>query len=42
MFGMELLAQLDLTATHSFFRTFFSLPPYYWKASASPASLAKP
>lgn len=31
LFGMELLAQLDLSATNAFFNTFFALPPTYWK-----------
>ena len=31
MFGMELLAQLDIGATNNFFRTFFSLPDFYWR-----------
>ncbi|KIZ06110.1 hypothetical protein MNEG_1848 [Monoraphidium neglectum] len=31
LFGMELLTQLDLGATNDFFRTFFALPPYYWR-----------
>ena len=31
LFGMELLAQLDLSATNSFFRTFFALPDKYWR-----------
>lgn len=31
VFGMELLATLDLAATNSFFDTFFRLPRYYWR-----------
>ena len=31
MFGMELLAQLDIQATNNFFRTFFRLPDRYWR-----------
>ena len=31
LFGMELLTQLDLSATNDFFRTFFALPPFYWR-----------
>lgn len=31
VFGMELLCQLDLAATNAFFRTFFRLPPTYWR-----------
>lgn len=31
VFGMELLASLDLKDTNSFFSTFFSLPTYYWR-----------
>ncbi|KAI8474141.1 MAG: lycopene cyclase protein-domain-containing protein [Monoraphidium minutum] len=31
LFGMELLTQLDLGATNDFFRTFFSLPSFYWR-----------
>jgi lycopene epsilon-cyclase len=31
LFGMELLTQLDLAATDDFFRTFFALPPAYWR-----------
>jgi lycopene epsilon-cyclase len=31
LFGMELLAQLDLPATNAFFRTFFALPGRYWR-----------
>lgn len=28
---MELLTQLDIGATNNFFRTFFSLPDFYWR-----------
>lgn len=31
IFGMELLAQLDLAATNDFFDTFFALPDTYWR-----------
>lgn len=31
VFGMELLANLDLKATNEFFSTFFSLPDFYWR-----------
>jgi lycopene epsilon-cyclase len=31
VFGMELLAGLDLSATNSFFSTFFRLPKFYWR-----------
>ncbi len=31
VFGMELLTQLDIGATNNFFRTFFSLPDFYWR-----------
>jgi lycopene epsilon-cyclase len=31
VFGMELLAVLDLGATNDFFNTFFSLPSFYWR-----------
>lgn len=31
VFGMELLASLDLQATNSFFHTFFNLPTSYWR-----------
>ena len=31
VFGMELLARLDLGATNDFFRTFFRLPTFYWR-----------
>ena len=31
VFGMELLATLDLAATNDFFNTFFRLPDYYWR-----------
>lgn len=31
VFGMELLAQLDLQATQAFFTTFFQLPDSYWR-----------
>lgn len=31
IFGMELLAGLDLSATNSFFSTFFRLPKFYWR-----------
>lgn len=31
VFGMELLANLDLKATNDFFNTFFNLPPFYWR-----------
>ena len=31
VFGMELLATLDLNATNDFFNTFFRLPPFYWR-----------
>jgi lycopene epsilon-cyclase len=31
LFGMELLTRLDLGATDDFFRTFFALPPFYWR-----------
>lgn len=35
VFGMELLATLDLGATNSFFRTFFRLPDFYWRGFLS-------
>lgn len=28
---MELLTQLDLSATNDFFATFFALPSFYWR-----------
>ena len=31
VFGMELLAQLDIKATNNFFSTFFRLPDSYWR-----------
>ena len=31
VFGMELLAKLDLRATNQFFATFFRLPGTYWR-----------
>ncbi|GIL85682.1 hypothetical protein Vretimale_13250 [Volvox reticuliferus] len=31
VFGMELLATLDLSSTNDFFNTFFRLPSYYWR-----------
>ena len=31
VFGMELLAQLDIQATNNFFSTFFRLPDKYWR-----------
>ena len=31
VFGMELLAQLDLDATNQFFEAFFRLPKPYWQ-----------
>ena len=31
VFGMELLAQLDIQATNNFFSTFFRLPDHYWR-----------
>lgn len=31
VFGMELLAQLDIQATNNFFSTFFRLPDRYWR-----------
>eukprot|EP00887_Chlorella_sp_A99_P002802 scaffold6.g2802.t1 len=31
VFGMELLCQLDVTATADFFTTFFALPALYWR-----------
>ena len=31
MFGMELLASLDLAATNDFFRAFFRLPDPLWR-----------
>ena len=31
VFGMELLAQLDLDATNQFFEAFFRLPHPYWQ-----------
>ncbi|KAG2438618.1 hypothetical protein HXX76_005167 [Chlamydomonas incerta] len=31
VFGMELLATLDLQATNDFFNTFFRLPSYFWR-----------
>ncbi|GFH18887.1 chloroplast lycopene epsilon-cyclase [Haematococcus lacustris] len=31
VFGMELLATLDLASTNAFFGTFFKLPSYYWR-----------
>ena len=40
VFGMELLATLDLAATNDFFNTFFRLPDFYWRgflASQLPA-----
>lgn len=35
VFGMELLAKLDLAATNAFFRTFFRLPDFYWRGFLS-------
>lgn len=32
LFGMELLAGLDVTNTADFFTTFFRLPPYLWQS----------
>ncbi len=31
LFGMELLATLDLASTNAFFNTFFRLPGDYWR-----------
>ncbi|GFR43330.1 hypothetical protein Agub_g4400 [Astrephomene gubernaculifera] len=31
VFGMELLATLDLAATNDFFSTFFGLPSFFWR-----------
>lgn len=31
VFGMELLAKMDLSATNAFFSTFFRLPDFYWR-----------
>ncbi|KAK9865447.1 hypothetical protein WJX84_007368 [Apatococcus fuscideae] len=31
VFGMELLALMDLEATNNFFATFFNLPPFFWR-----------
>ncbi|GLC71022.1 hypothetical protein PLESTF_001061800 [Pleodorina starrii] len=31
VFGMELLATLDLSATNDFFNTFFRLPSFFWR-----------
>ena len=31
VFGMELLALMDLNATNDFFATFFKLPPFFWR-----------
>ncbi|PNH06127.1 Lycopene epsilon cyclase, chloroplastic [Tetrabaena socialis] len=31
VFGMELLATLDLSATNAFFNTFFRLPAFFWR-----------
>lgn len=31
VFGMELLARLDLSATNDFFATFFRLPDSFWR-----------
>ncbi len=31
VFGMELLAIMDLKATNNFFATFFNLPPFFWR-----------
>lgn len=35
VFGMELLAVLDLSATNAFFSTFFRLPDSYWRGFLS-------
>ena len=35
MFGMELLAKLDLRHTNLFFATFFRLPDFYWRGFLS-------
>jgi lycopene epsilon-cyclase len=31
IFGMELLATLDVQMMHEFFETFFSLPDFFWR-----------
>lgn len=31
VFGMELLATLDVSSIHEFFQTFFNLPDFYWR-----------
>lgn len=41
MFGMELLAKLDLRATNAFFSTFFRLPDFYWRGFLA-SSLTSP
>ena len=35
VFGMELLATLDLAHTNAFFSTFFNLPDFYWRGFLS-------
>ena len=35
VFGMELLAKLDLGHTNAFFATFFRLPDFYWRGFLS-------
>lgn len=35
VFGMELLATLDLAHTNAFFSTFFRLPDFYWRGFLS-------
>ena len=35
VFGMELLATLDLAHTNAFFDTFFRLPDFYWRGFLS-------
>jgi hypothetical protein len=41
VFGMELLAKLDLRATNAFFSTFFRLPDFYWRGFLA-SSLSSP
>ena len=35
VFGMELLARLDLRDTNAFFSTFFRLPDFFWRGFLS-------
>jgi lycopene epsilon-cyclase len=35
VFGMELLARLDLRETNAFFSTFFRLPDFFWRGFLS-------